>query len=81
MKKLDGAQLAADLSNHPGGYVVLTVRDWDGGPFDLHASIDDDGNLYLPSTEAPAIRLAVRGGSPEALERFANTLLDIAREA
>ena len=79
MKEVKRAAVAAELLNHPAGYLVLKVLDWGGGEFELHPRVDDNA-LYLPSPEAPGYRLAITGASPEALERFGKALVSLARK-
>lgn len=79
MKDIKRLAAAADIGNHPDGYLVLRVVEHDGGQFDLHAK-QSPGALYLPSTEAPAYRLAITADNPETLERLGKALLAIARQ-
>jgi hypothetical protein len=76
---------AADFRNHPAGYLVMEVTDWDGGPFELHpqAEITEAGLpiLYLPSTDAPGYRVAISTSNPDTLERFGRALTALARKA
>jgi hypothetical protein len=78
MKKVSRLKATAALANHPHGYVVLTVTDYEGGAFELEPRMDNKA-LYLPDPNSPSYRLAVTGESPEALERFAKAVQALAR--
>lgn len=83
MKKLGTLGLAADFRNH-AGYVVLELKDINdesaSGVFDLPPLRDENGAIYLPSTDAPAYRVAIIG-SPDQLKRMGNALTASARAA
>ena len=77
MKNFKRLAAAADFQNHPAGYLVMNVTNFDGGEFELLPKSDGRA-LYLPSAEAPGYRVAVTG-EPEVLKRFGNAILALAR--
>lgn len=75
---------AADFRNHPAGYLVLDITEWDGGEFDLQPQYDDSGTvpvLYLPSTDAPGYRVAITAQNVDTLDRLGKALTALARRA
>lgn len=78
MKNLKRLAAAADFKNHPAGYLVLDVRGFEGGEFDLVPKTDGEA-IYLPSLDAPGYRVAITGDNPETLKRLGNAILALAR--
>lgn len=79
MKQIKRLGASADLQNNDAGYITLTLRDFDGGPFGLHPYITDDA-VILPDARRPSYGVAITG-SPEVLDRFGKALLTVARNA
>jgi hypothetical protein len=78
MKSLKRLAAAADFRNHPDGYLVMDLRESDGGDFELHPRVDEK-MIYLPSTDAPGYRVAIMGENPDVLDRLGRALQALAR--
>ena len=79
MKSNSRVKLSGVVGNHPDGYLVLRVEDFDGGDFGLEA-LQDDNTLLLPSATAPGYQVALTASNPAALKRLANALNAMARK-
>lgn len=80
MKPIKRLAASADLQNNSAGYLTLTVRDFDGGDFQLTPMITEDA-VILPDAVRPAYSLAITSPDPDVLERLGKALLTVARNA
>jgi hypothetical protein len=78
VKQIRRLAASANLQNNSAGYITLTLKDFDGGPFDLQPFITEDA-VILPDDTRPAYGIAITADSPDVLERFGKALLTVAR--
>lgn len=79
----DNRRIAAGVAlyNSPSGWLIADVRDFDGGDFELHPKVTDDGALILVDPQRPAgYGLEIRGDA-DALVRLGAALQRIGRDA
>lgn len=78
MKDYKRLRVGVEMFNSPNGFVVLDLKEYDGGDFELHPKLTEDGALVLVDPNRPATYALQIQGEPEALKRFANALRKLA---
>lgn len=78
MKDYKRLAVGAQLGNTPTGVLVANIVDYDGGDYELHPKIYDNGLILVDPSRPAAYGFQIQG-TPEALGRLGRALLTVAK--